>query len=91
MKLEPNRDGEPVPGVQAPPKEWEPDSPIEKWIAAFPYDSIPPDGNIQMNFRCGEIRDVGGMFPKEHRRLRISILLSDWAKLSLGAKTYGES
>lgn len=77
MKLEPNRDGNPIPGVSIAPKEWEPQTLLEKWIASFPYDSVPPDeGQFHFSFRCGETREIEGR--KQYRRLRVSVMLSDW-------------
>lgn len=71
MKLQPNRDSEPIPFEQE--KTIDLNDPLQKWISQFPYDVIG-DGPISEIFRCGEKRNEG----KEYRRLRVRIELCEW-------------
>lgn len=77
MKLEPNNDNEPLPGIGAEPKEWIPETEIEKWAASFPYENA--DKPFELNLRCGEKREINGII--EYRRLRIRIQMCDWVEL----------
>lgn len=74
IKLIPNNDLDALPLV---PTKWEPQTPIEKWIAQFPYEAIIDGQELNLGFRCGEMDE-----PKDNkvfaRRLRIRISYMEW-------------
>lgn len=63
-----------MPGIIVNPNALNLDDPIENWISQFPYTAIKEDHKICGIYRCGEMRNED----KEYRRLRVTVMLSDW-------------